>query len=366
MRLTSLQVYHYSLPLITSIRVKNIWLSSRQGLILKFTDTKNNTGFGEVAPLPGFNRESLEDVLLELRQFAGFILDSEIDNSFLDFRSEFQKKLKNARLFPSTCFGIEMGLLNLLASAKKCQLSQLLSLQAAGEIYVNALLNYHTRDLKAAVTQLLSEGYHTIKLKVGQGKLEEDVRRVQEVREAAGKQVFLRLDANQAWSLTDAVQFGNSVRELEIEFIEEPLQDPTALSSFYRECEIPVALDESLLPMDSEHYDWNFAVKAIILKPMFLGGISRVIWLLQHADSAGIFPVFSSVYESGLTLSFLAQLASVFSPPGIAMGLDTYKWLKEDLLQIPFRVEQGRVEMEKITANANRIELKKLELLFQI
>lgn len=366
MRITYLQVYTYSLPLNAPILVKNHRLSSRQGLILKFTDTENNTGFGEIAPLAGFNRESLEEVQREVQQVSNIIYDLEINDSLLEADSEFQQRLKNAGLFPSTCFGIEMALLNLLALSRKCYLPQLFSLQTTSEIYVNALINYDTRDLNKAIKQLRSEGYQTIKLKVGQGKLEEDVRRVKEVRESAGEGVALRLDANQAWSLADAIRFGNSVRELEIEYIEEPLQDLTELSSFYRECGIPVALDESLLTVDPDHFNWNFAVKAVILKPMFLGGISRILQILQYADSAGIYPVFSSIYESGLTLSFLVQLAAAFSPPGVAIGLDTYKWLKEDLLQIPFRVKQGRVEVEKIAADARLIDTTKLQLLFEI
>jgi len=366
MKLASLQVFHYSLPLNAPILVKNHRLSSRHGLVLKFTDTENNTGFGEITPLPGFSRESLIEVQSEVQQVSNYIYDLEIDDFLLEADSEFQKRLKSAGLFPSTRFGIEMGLLNLLAVSQKCYLPQLFSLQTTDEIYVNALINYDTRDLNKAVKQLLSESYQTIKLKVGQGKLEEDVQRVQQVRDLAGEEVALRLDANQAWSLADAIRFGNAVRELEIEYIEEPLLDLAELSSFYRECGIPVALDESLLTIDPDYYHWNFAVKAVILKPMFLGGISRILQMLQHADSAGIYPVFSSVYESGLTLSVLVQLAAAFSPPGVAVGLDTYKWLKEDLLQIPFRVEQGRVEVEKVAINARLIDFKRLQLLFEL
>ena len=365
MKLASLQFFRYSLPLNAPILVKNHRLSSRQGLILKFTDTVNNTGFGEIAPLPGFSRESLEEVQREVQQVSNFFNDLEIDDSLLEAHSAFQQRLKNAGLFPATRFGIEMGILNLLAIYRKCYLPQLFSLQTTSEVLVNALINYDTRDLNKAVKQLLSEGYRTIKLKVGRGKLEEDVRRVQQLRDVAGEGVVLRLDANQAWSLADAVRFGQAVRDLDIEYIEEPLQDLTDLSSFYSECGIPVALDESLLMVDPDHFNWNFAVKAVILKPMFLGGISRILQMLQHADSAGIYPVFSSVYESGVTLSFLVQLAAAFSPPGVAIGLDTYKWLKEDLLQIPFRVERGRVEVERICANARLIDFEKLEPLFE-
>ena len=41
------------------------------------------------------------------------------------------------------------------------------------------------------------EGYGTVKLKLGAG--EDDVRTVEAVREAAGPDVKIRVDANEAW-----------------------------------------------------------------------------------------------------------------------------------------------------------------------
>ncbi|MBF0552815.1 MAG: o-succinylbenzoate synthase, partial [Deltaproteobacteria bacterium] len=55
----------------------------------------------------------------------------------------------------------------------------------------------------------------------------------------------------------------------------------------------------------------------------------------------------SSAFDSGVSLSALAQLAAALTPPDVAMGLDTYKWLKEDLLTEPFRAEQGRVDAKE-------------------
>jgi O-succinylbenzoate synthase len=364
MRLASLQVYRYSLPLTNTLVLKSRLINSRQGLILKFTDEKNNVGFGEVAPLPGFSREGLGDVIPELQQISKSILKQKINQTLLDFDGKFQSWLRSTPLSPSTHFGIEMGLTNLLAAAHHLQLSELFSSRVSRKILVNALLNYDTTDIKAVVKKLLAEGYQTIKLKVGQGKLEEDVRRVRELRKAGGEKIALRLDANQAWLLPEAVRFGNLVSDFEIEYIEEPLQDPAALSSFYQECGVPVALDESLLNIESDHFNWDFAIKAIVLKPTLLGSLAKVIQLIQSADSAGIYPVFSSAFESSLTLFFLTQLAAVFSPAGVAMGLDTYKWLGEDLLKTPFRVKQGRVEVKKVAAQADRIDFSKLKLIF--
>jgi o-succinylbenzoate synthase len=364
MRLASLQLYRYALRLTTPLVLKSGVINSRQGLLLKFTDDKGNVGFGEVAPLPGLSRESLEEVMGELQQISKSILKQKINQTLLDFNGKFQSWSRSNPLSPSTHFGIEMGLTNLLAAAHRLQLSELFSSRISGKVQVNALLNYDTTDIKAAVKKLLNEGYQTIKLKVGQGKLQQDVRRVQELREAGGEKISLRLDANQAWSLSEAVRFGKQVRDFKIEYIEEPLQDPSALGSFYQECGVPVALDESLSTLEFHHLDWDFSIKAIVLKPMILGSLAKIIPLIQRADSAGIYPVFSSAFESGLTLSFLVQLAAVFSPPAVAMGLDTYKWLGEDLLENPFRVKQGWVGVKKVVEKANYIDFSKLKLIF--
>lgn len=366
MRITSLQVYTYSLPLTNPIVVKKISLNTRQGLILEFINKNNQAGYGEIAPLPGFNREQWKDSLSEIKRFGNFLLKQEINDSLLEPSGRFQHWMNDLKISPSIRFGIEMGLVNLQATSQQLQLYELFSSRIPKEVEVNALLSENVLNIKSAAKKLRAEGYQTIKLKVGRYTLEEDLRRLQQLWEVGGKELKIRLDANRAWSLSEAVRFGNSIRDLEIEYIEEPLRDPSQLSSFFQNCGVPLALDESLTTIEPEHYCWDSSIKAIVLKPTIVGGLARSIQIIKSAQSAGIYPVFSSAFESGLTLSFLAQLAAVFSPPGCAAGLDTFKWLKEDLLEKPFRVRQGRVEVKKIAARSRKINFDKLKLVFTI
>ncbi len=364
MRITSLQVYTYSLPLTTPIMVKKTSLNSRPGLVLQFINEKNQTGFGEIAPLPGFNREHLEDAISELKRIGSSILKQEIDDSLFEHSEKFQRWLNGVKISPSVRFGIEMGLVNLQAASHQLQLYELFSSTIPAQIEVNALLDENTFDIGPTTQKLMAEGYRTIKLKVGRNKLEDEIKRVKQLREAGGEKLKIRLDANQAWSLSEAVRFGEAVRDIGIEYIEEPLCDRTALSTFYQQCGVPVALDESLSTIDIEYYGWESGIKAIVLKPMIIGGFAKTIRIIKSAQGAGIYPVFSSAFESGLTLSFLAQLAAVFSPHECAAGLDTFKWLKEDLLERPFRVRKGRVEVKKMVAQSRKINFDKLKFVF--
>ena len=69
-----------------------------------------------------------------------------------------------------------------------------------------------------------------------------------------------------------------------------------------------------------------------------------------------VLPVISCAFLSGIGLSGLAQFAAAYAPENVAMGLDTYKWLKEDLLEKPFRADEGKVDIEKIVQQSAHID----------
>ena len=76
------------------------------------------------------------------------------------------------------------------------------------------------RDARTAIQR----GYDCLKVKVGIDP-ELDVARLAAVREAVGKDVKLRIDANQAWNAKQAVRILDQMQEkgLDIEFVEQPV-----------------------------------------------------------------------------------------------------------------------------------------------
>ena len=67
-----------------------------------------------------------------------------------------------------------------------------------------------------------AQGFRAIKMKVGLG-VETDVRHARAVRQALGDDVELMVDANHAYSLSEAVNFARRIEALGISFFEEPL-----------------------------------------------------------------------------------------------------------------------------------------------
>lgn len=91
----------------------------------------------------------------------------------------------------------------------------------------------------------------------------------------------------------------------------ESLEEAAArLRELVGEIGVPVALDESLLGMEPQELEEQRYARAVVLKPMLVGGILRTLRLAQSALSLGMMPVVSSAYESGVGTAALVALAA--------------------------------------------------------
>jgi L-fuconate dehydratase len=82
-------------------------------------------------------------------------------------------------------------------------------------------LGYSDEKLTRLAVQAVSEGFRTIKLKVGLN-VDDDVRRCRLAREAIGTEVALAIDANQRWDVDVAIPWLRRLAAFDIAWIEEP------------------------------------------------------------------------------------------------------------------------------------------------
>lgn len=110
-------------------------------------------------------------------------------------------------------------------------------------------------NLRFSVDELLEEteaslagGFRAIKMKVGSDRLETDVQRVAAMRNLVGADIPLMVDANMAWSVTDAIAAARAFREYDVYWLEEPIA-PDDFSGHARVAAdggVPVAAGENL------------------------------------------------------------------------------------------------------------------------
>jgi O-succinylbenzoate synthase len=292
-----------------------------------------------------------------LGDLANSMVGREVTEDLLDPEGSLARELDAMGLAPSVRFGFELGFWNLYATSRARSLSDLITPHLRASVPVNALIP--DRALEEAL-RARSAGYETVKLKVGERPVEDDVELVHAFNEELGNAVALRLDANRAWSLEEAERFVRGTAGLRFEYVEEPLADPTFLPTFARNHSVPVALDESLAGMEPEELENHGYARAVALKPTLLGGISRTLRFASRAARLGMEPVISSAYETGVGTAALVALAAGVGDAEVPAGLDTYRRLAEDVLRPRLQLPAPRVDVRAVADTRREIDRRLL------
>jgi D-arabinonate dehydratase len=103
-----------------------------------------------------------------------------------------------------------------------------------------------TADLETEIAHYREIGMAGMKLKVGRHSIEEDIERTRLARKIGGPDFHLCCDANQSWSVDQAMTFARAVCDLNLAWLEEPIQwqDQIEGNARLRTIGIPVCLGQ--------------------------------------------------------------------------------------------------------------------------
>jgi o-succinylbenzoate synthase len=319
------------LPLALPLRIGGRSLAERRVLDLRLTGDGSRRGRGEAAPLPGLHAETLDELPDRLPQALRRLQEAvDTDPAKLAGPTAYLRLLTRLHAAPDWCAlppslrcGLEGALLGWLAEGGDP--ARRLGLPAGEAPPAAALFDGNLEQLLQALEGPLA-GTRCIKLKVGRRGLASEVELLQGLRAVAGEDLEIRLDANRAFSLPEALEFAAAVRPLRPVWIEEPLRSPLALPDFIEKSGLSVALDETLCEPDHAHAGHGEGVAAWVLKPARLG-LMETLGQFRRAAAAPGRPacVVSSCFEGFTGLSLLGTLARC--APGLpAPGLGTIRW----------------------------------------
>ena len=349
------EVFRYDLPLVAPIQISQETLTRREGLLLKLTNYAGRCAWGEAAPLPGFSVESFDEAADTLLTRA-----KQLNNTVIP------QDLSTLQAFAPLCpapvsFALETALLNLLATEAGTTFHEVHHPADSTGVPVNALLSGAPEDILARARTLANDGFRAAKLKVGRRTPEKDAALVGEVSAALGANVTLRLDANQAWSLEEALDFADRTKDCTIEYIEEPLADPHELMTFHAQTGIPYALDETFVARDARTEIFEGAA-ACIWKPTLLHfpGIGGQLSAKKFEVPVHRL-VLSAAFESGVGIAALAQYAAAYASPETPIGLDTYSMLAGDVLEDRLTFNGGMIDVNDAVAKSGCVLEDKLQ-----
>lgn len=197
-------------------------------------------------------------------------------------------------------------------------------------------------------------GCRTAKVKVAEPgqTLADDLARVEAVRDALGTGGAVRVDANGAWSIDEAVGALRELGRLGLEYAEQPVRTVEELATLRRELlrrgiGVPIAADESIRRSgDPERVKELEAADVAVLKVQPLGGVRRC---LELADLLGLPVVVSSALETSIGLSAGVALAAALPELPYACGLNTRALLTDDVVAEPLLAVDGMLPVRTMT-----------------
>jgi len=327
----------FNIRLKEPLKNSSFQINSRKGFIIKIIDEKNNVGFGEVAPLIGISKETLEECEIELNRMHYTIIEKGAKGETLDLGEELSK-IQN---LPSLLFGFESAIISLLLI--RGELGDSFNLNK--HLFVNGLVGImQEKKMLNKVDELLASGIKTIKLKAGVNSVEDDVKFINKIASRIDSSIKLRIDVNGKWSYQQTEYAIEHLDKSKVEYLEQPVSGINEIVMLSDYSPIPIAVDELVTNMDEA---FNIVersnINVLVIKPSLLGSLMRTISLIKIAERMKKKIVISSAFETVVGRSALVFLASIISGK-YAHGLGTAAFLKSDLSDDSFPVVEGKIK----------------------
>jgi L-Ala-D/L-Glu epimerase len=287
-------------------------VTTRRLVLVSIEASDGSVGFGEAAPLAGYDVVSIDDVSAALEDCRG-----PVSQFHGGSRSELLAQCARAAVLPQAVAAIDLALWDLAGRRSGEPVWRLLGAPSAPRVRVNATIAAPDRAGAAAEAAAAREaGFQTIKLKVAAG---DDAARVAAARAVAGPQMEIRIDANGAWSVPEAAAALRALAPAGVELCEEPVHGLEETAELSAHTIVPLAIDESsALPgaLDRKVCD------AACLKIARGGGITGVLDAGRRARAAGYEVYLASTLDGPLGISAALHAAAALKPDR-ACGLAT-------------------------------------------
>ncbi len=339
MKISNIEFIRLDLKMKSGYTIAYESIDEASNILLKLTTSDGLTGWGCAAPDLEITHETADNVISNIENLVIPMLSEQDPFQMVRFHEDLKAANPQMR---STLAMVNIALYDLMARKAKLPLYKLLG------GYRQKIQTSITIGIEPIVTTLSlakdywQQGFRILKLKGGLN-LEEDIEKVYKLRELFGNELVLRFDANQGYSVEQAVQFIKKTRNAEIEILEQPTPfgNDEAMREVVENVEVPVMADESIRTLkDAFRLSKHDSTDMINIKIMKVGGITEAKHINSVAKAAGLEVMVGCLDECALGIA--AGLHFALSRPNVEYAdLDGHLDFIDDPLSGLFTIENG-------------------------
>ena len=310
MKITSVRLGRISVPLRTPFKTALRSVSSVEDVIVEIHTDCGAVGYGEAPPTGAITGDTTGAIIGAIQDhIAKTIIGRDVDELEPLLQSVQKCIVGNS----SAKAAVDMALWDLYGQLYKIPVYKLLG-GGRKQIVTDITISVNDPDTMVSDSlKAVARGYDCLKMKVGVNP-ELDVARLSAVRNAVGKDIVIRIDANQAWNAKQAVRILDQMQEkgLDIEFVEQPVPaaDLEGMQYVTRHASVPVLADESVFsPADALRIMQTGAADFVNIKLMKCGGITNALRIASAAEVYGVECMIGCMLEAKISVNAAVELA---------------------------------------------------------
>jgi o-succinylbenzoate synthase len=328
MSISEVLVHRIRVPLVRQFVTAQRSTRVHDAVLVELRDGDGRSGWGEAPCSWRVTGESPESVIAAV---GGPIGDAVRGRQLQDLDDICRSLASSVVQNSAAKMAVECALYDLAAQHAGVPLAVFLGGEC-GLVRTDMTLAAGTPDeVAAAAFQYAAAGFGVLKVKCGAGGDDRAILRA--VREVVGKGVVLRVDANQGWSVREAVEIIRDWEDngLAIELVEQPVaaRDLDGLAAVHASVATPILADESVWNGgDLRQLLRRGAADLVNLKLAKAGGISECVRMAELAAEHGVGLLVGSMMESQVGVAAAASLAAaLFTDRELAQDLDAGLWM---------------------------------------
>jgi L-alanine-DL-glutamate epimerase-like enolase superfamily enzyme len=243
---------------------------------------------------------------------------------------------------------IEMALWDLVGQAAGAPVSRLLGGPVVDRVpFYYPVFHADLAAMARAAADAVDRGMQTVYLKIGRDETA-DVAGVAAVREAVGARAKVRVDANEAWTVSEAIRIIKRLEPFDLEFVEQPVasRDVDGMRRVRDAVDVPIAADQTAwLESDVLEVIQRGAADIILTGPHRVGGLLALKTVCGLCAIAGIPVAKHSAGDLGIATA--AGLHVVCTCPN-AVGLASQTHLPQlthDIVRPPHVFIEGTLQV---------------------
>ncbi|HET9747183.1 MAG TPA: dipeptide epimerase [Chitinophagaceae bacterium] len=361
--ISQVEIYKLRIPLIEPFITSLAHETHVENVIVVIRAENGLTGFGECSPYMPVNGESIDTCFIVGQYFARLLKGK--NALMLQDHLAAMDKLIYANTSIKSAFDIALH--DIIGQHKDVPLYELYGGKNNKELVTDYTVSLDDAEKMAAdALKIKNKGFPAIKVKLGDsGK--KDVERMKMIRGAVGDDIPLRIDANQGWTVNEAIDTLNALDKYDIEHCEEPIAkwNFMRLKKIKKHSPIPIMADESCGDAhDAERLIKLKACDMFNIKVGKAGGVFNAYEIVKLGDKANMHMQVGAFLESRLGMTASAHLA-LCSDNIVHCDFDTPLMFSDDIVSGGLTYHANGVmkvpDVPGLGANIEQWQLDKLE-----